>query len=90
MKSLTTIVDKRELGWWPAVMLALSFSIQAGALDFDKEMRRQNYMTVEAVDGMAKARSPNKNPKKALPSLEEADLEPDYKVELIPAKRGRS
>lgn len=80
--------DIDGLGWWLAVTLVLSFSIQAGALDFDKEMRRQNYMSVEVLEAPDRARA---NPAQApLPSLEESDLEPDYKVQLIPAKRGRS
>jgi hypothetical protein len=79
------------LGWSLAAGLALLFSIQAGALDLDKETARHNQTSSEISRTLGRDRGSMK-PKSSrdLPSLDVEDLEEDYKVELIPARKGRS
>lgn len=79
------------LGWSLVAGLAmLTFSIQAGALDLDKEMARHNQTSSEVSRSLGRDRGSIKPKNQELPSLEVEDLQEDYKVELIPVRRGRS
>lgn len=90
MSSLMKNAD-RVLGWSLAGVLALTFSIRAGALDLDQEIKRHNQTSSEIGLTLGRDRGglkPVKN--QELPSLDADDLEDDYKVELIPVKRDKS
>lgn len=78
------------LGWWLAATLAVSFSFQAGALDFDKELRRQEYMTTKMIDAPDRSGATTTAKAKSTSDLDADNLEDDYKVELIPVKRDKS
>jgi hypothetical protein len=79
------------LGWSLVTGLALAFSIQAGALDLDKETARHNQSSKDISRTLGRDRGSIK-PKKVqeLPSLDASDLQDDYKVELIPVRRDKS
>lgn len=79
------------LGWSLATVLVLAYSVQAGALDLDKEMARHNQTSSEIGATLGLDRGSVKNKKhQELPSLDASDLQEDYKVELVPVKRDKS
>ncbi len=97
-KVVKTNADRLSVGWMLAGMLVFSLSHPAGALDLNSEIKRQNQTSNEIGNTLGRDRGavepklPGKpaRPKKPLPSLDEADMQDDYKVELVPIKRDKS
>ena len=92
MSRTKTKTDRLSVGWWVAGMLAISLSLPAGALDLNREIGRHDQTSSEIGPTLGRDRGSIKPPKpqKPLPSLDDADMQDDYKVELIPVKRDKS
>lgn len=91
MFNLKNNADRLGLGWWSVLAaLALCVSVQAGALDLDSEIRSQENVASEVKSTLGRDRGQLKVKKQDLPSLDESDMVDDYKVELIPLKRGKA